>query len=244
MPGYRGGMRAAHPSSLHRLLTIGSAALLVMLGVFATTAPASAHDRLLTSDPSDGSTVQSMPDEITLTFDAAVQSITENDTYINVLAPSGENLSTGAESIDGAIIRQQLSPATEAGAYTVEWRAVSSDSHPISGTYTFTVESASAESGAGAVAPENDETATPPPAKGDVTPTPVKETPAASSTPPAADDEGDGDGDDRSFGEVLPWILLGVTGIAIVGALIAILASRGRGDDDDENPGTDPTAQG
>jgi methionine-rich copper-binding protein CopC len=235
-------MRAAHPSSLHRLLTIGSAALLVMLGVFATAAPASAHDSLDSSrtTPAPESTVATMPDEITLAFSAALLTMSPQDTVVDVLSPSGTDVSEGDAVVDGAMVHQTIGDVTEPGAYTVNWHVVSSDGHPTEGTYTFTVESASAESGAGAVAPENDEAATPPPAKGDVTPTPVKETPSAAPTTPAADD----DGDDRSFGEVLPWILLGVTGIAIVGALIAILASRGRGDDDDENPGTDPTAQG
>ncbi|MFL0411820.1 copper resistance protein CopC [Microbacterium paludicola] len=254
-------MRAAHPSSLHRLLTIGSAALLVMLGVFATTAPASAHSQLISSDPADGSTVEGLPGQIELAFSDAVFPSTSALVVDETCSAVGQFAADPSDSAKSALLdcRNYAESATvngaivtipvdrsdaPAGGYTVVITPKYADGHSENLFVTFTVESASAESGAGAVAPENDETATPPPAKGDVTPTPVKETPSASSTPPAAEDEGDSDGDDRSFGEVLPWILLGVTGIAIVGALIAILASRGRGDDDDENPGTDPTAQG
>lgn len=244
MRRYGGRMHAARPSLLPRLVTAGIAALLATTGALAVATPAAAHDQLLGSDPADGATVQTMPAEITLNFSAALQTLTEDDTYVDVLGPGGQNVAAGAEVVDGATIRQPVSPAAEPGTYTVEWRAVSSDGHPISDTFSFTVETVSApeDSGAAPVAPENDETATAPPPRTDVAPTPGKETPSATETteaPAAAEEPG-------SFGDVLPWILLGLTGLAILGALIAVLVTRARGDDraDEEGSGGDSPEQG
>jgi methionine-rich copper-binding protein CopC len=224
-------MPAARQSYLHRLVTIGTAAIFVMLAVLAGGSPASAHDALVSSDPAADSTVETMPQEISLSFSAALLTMSPKDTVVNVVSAAGEDVTDGDAVVDGAIVRQALREPTEAGTYTVTWHVVSSDGHPTEGTFAFTVASVS---GGGAVAPENDETTTPPPPKTVVTPTPTPVTDSPTATPSAAP----GEAGDRSFGEMLPWILLGVTGIAIAGALIAVLVSRSRGgagrDDEDE----------
>ncbi|WP_309069046.1 copper resistance protein CopC [Microbacterium sp.] len=209
----------------HRLLSVGLGALLALLGSVVIAAPAAAHDSLISSDPAADSSVETMPEEITLSFSAALLTMSPQDTVVDVLSPSGTDVSEGDAVVDGAVVSQAIGTITEPGAYTVNWHVVSSDGHPTEGTFAFTVETAS---GSG-VAPENDETATPPPPKDVVTPTPVAPTatPSPSGTssaaPVPADDE------DRSFGEMLPWILLILTGVAVLGALIAVLVTRSRG---------------
>lgn len=224
----------ARPSNPLRRLTLGISALSVMLGALVIASPASAHDALEVADPAPGSSVETMPATITLTFSAALQTLTPEDTYVEVLSPSGENLASGDERVEGAVIRQDVAPATEAGEYTVEWRAVSSDGHPISDTFSFTVLSASAEQTAAPMPPANDEQTTIEPTRKPAT-TPV---PSASETPGPAGGAGD---EDRPFGDMLPWIMLGVTGVAVVGALTALLVSRARGGASGDGPGPDPT---
>lgn len=225
-------MLAARPSPLHRLLTVGIAALFVMLSALVVASPASAHDSLISSDPAADSSVETLPGEISLSFSAALLTMSPQDTVIDVLSPSGEDVSEGDAVVDGAIVRQQLGNAPEPGEYTVNWHVVSSDGHPTEGTFSFTVENASAPAETAApVPPANDETTTAEPSRKPATmPTPT----SSETTAPAGDED-----EDRPFGELLPWILLGVTGIAIVGALTALLISRGRGADGDGADGGD-----
>ena len=203
-------------------LTVGICALFVMLGTLFVSTPASAHDALVSSDPAADTSVEALPDTVTLSFSAALLTMGSRDTVVDVLSPSGENVSTGDAVVDGAVVRQAVGPAPEAGDYTVNWHVVSSDGHPTEGSFSFQVESAAAsEETAAPVPPADDADATAAPSKKPVT------TPAPGSETPAAPAEGEDDG--TGAGGVLPWILLGVTGVAVVGALGALLVSRTRG---------------
>jgi methionine-rich copper-binding protein CopC len=97
-------------------------------------AAAQAHDVLETTDPANGSSVRTVPAKIGLTFDhtpIAIGSIVRVED------------STGADQADGpvAIVDNHVTQAVKTGApngkYTVVWRVVSSDGHPIEGTFTF-----------------------------------------------------------------------------------------------------------
>lgn len=186
------------------------AALLAALGSTTPASPAAAHDALQGSDPAAGSTVATLPETLTLTFSGALQSLTADDTYVDVVSPSGVDLAAADEQIDGAVIRQPLEPAAEAGEYTVTWRAVSSDGHPISDTFTITVEQAAAA-----------EATTAPSAS----PSAAAEPPASAAPETSAPAE-----DARGFGELAPWIFAAATAAAIGGALIVLAKARGRRD--------------
>ncbi|WP_345750634.1 copper resistance CopC family protein [Microbacterium rhizophilus] len=228
-------MPVARSPRPHRLVVTGAAALSVGLGVLLAASPAAAHDSLISTDPATDSTVETMPEEISLSFSSALLTMSPQDTVVDVISPSGQDVSEGDAVVDGAVVRQAIGEAVGAGAYTVNWHVVSGDGHPTEGSYSFAVTTASEGTG---VAPENDETQTAPPPKPVVTPTPTKEAPSAAPTTASAA-PAPSENHDRSFGEVLPWILLGVTGIAIVGALIAVLVTRGRGGSDDDAPDED-----
>ncbi|GFN05466.1 hypothetical protein Smic_40220 [Streptomyces microflavus] len=103
--------------------------------------PASAHAALTGSDPQDGAVVATAPKEVTLTFSEA---IAVGDGSIRVLDPSSKRADTGAEPKDlseGSTVRYgvELNPGLPDGTYTVAWQAVSADSHPISGAFTFSI---------------------------------------------------------------------------------------------------------
>lgn len=121
-------IRMAWP--VRMLLPLATAAALLLFS-----APAQAHDALESSNPADGSTVSAMPAKVELTFDhtpIAINSIVRlEDT-------------TGADQADGPVqivdnqVSQAVKPGAPQGKYTVVWRVVSSDGHPIEGTFTFT----------------------------------------------------------------------------------------------------------
>ncbi|MFI9493323.1 MULTISPECIES: copper resistance CopC/CopD family protein [Streptomyces] len=132
------------PSPIRRPLTV--AALLAVLisvlfgMVLAGASPASAHAALTGSDPQDGAVVATAPEEVTLTFS---EQIAVSDDSIRVLDPSGERADTGAprELTDGGPVRYgvALHSGLPDGTYTVAWQAVSADSHPVSGAFTFSI---------------------------------------------------------------------------------------------------------
>lgn len=103
--------------------------------------PASAHAALTGSDPQDGVVVATAPKEVTLTFSEA---IAVGDGSIRVLDPSSKRVDTGAEPkdlSDGSTVRYgvELHSGLPEGTYTVAWQAISADSHPISGAFTFSI---------------------------------------------------------------------------------------------------------
>ncbi len=149
---------------LHSLALAGLlAAAALVVGVASV---AHAHNVLRSSDPGDGSTVPA-PTEVTLTFDESVQTL---GTAVQVTGPKGL-LQLEPLVVDGRRIVQPLPERLAAGAYTVLWRATSSDGHPIDGTIEFT-----ATPGTQAPAP-----ATSPPA---ATTAPATTVPPSSAVPP------------------------------------------------------------
>ncbi|GAB2758346.1 copper resistance CopC family protein [Sinomonas soli] len=113
-----------------------SAALTVLALLLVAPAPAFAHDALEGSAPTSGATVAAAPGEVRLDFSETPLGV---GAQITVTDPAGRVVSDGAPEVVDRSVHQKLSAGGPAGAYTVVWRVVSSDSHPIEGTFTFTV---------------------------------------------------------------------------------------------------------
>ncbi|MGW3018048.1 copper resistance CopC/CopD family protein [Streptomyces longwoodensis] len=106
--------------------------------------PASAHAALRATDPADGSVVPAAPRSVTLTFTESVGLL---DDSFRVLDPTGHRVPTGdAEHAGGHAdtARIGLPAGLGRGTFTVAWRVVSADSHPVSGAFTFSVGAPSA----------------------------------------------------------------------------------------------------
>ncbi|GGU27167.1 copper resistance CopC/CopD family protein [Streptomyces lavendofoliae] len=101
---------------------------------------ASAHAALTGSDPKDGAVVATAPKGVTLTFS---EQVALGDDAIRVLEPSGKRADTGElrDLCAGSVVKYgvNLHAGLPDGTYTVAWRAVSADSHPISGAFTFSI---------------------------------------------------------------------------------------------------------
>jgi methionine-rich copper-binding protein CopC len=115
-----------------RLLLVLAAAGVALVG-FA--APASAHDRLVSSDPADGATVVVLPAAVTLEFSDEVMS---TGTQV-VVTKDGEDVGAAPAQVAGATVTAALPPDLANGDYAVAWRAVSADGHPIEGSFGFAV---------------------------------------------------------------------------------------------------------
>lgn len=123
---------AARPASL---LALCSALLLAVM--LALPAPAQAHDTLLSTDPEDGATLETSPEDITFTFSA---DILEVSPLVRITDEDGTELAEIVPTIDGPTATATLPEPLPAGTHSIQWRVVSSDGHPIEGTLTLTVE--------------------------------------------------------------------------------------------------------
>ena len=123
--------------------TSGQCAARALLGVAATAllvgtgpAVAQAHDGLVSTSPAPEGAVAAAPSTVELRFTGEPLPL---GTQVLVTGPDGAPVSEGPAEIRGTAVVQQLVDALPAGAYRVEWRSTSSDGHPLSGTYGFTV---------------------------------------------------------------------------------------------------------
>ncbi|MEU1301815.1 copper resistance CopC/CopD family protein [Streptomyces shenzhenensis] len=117
-------------------MVLGAVLGLLLLG---GAAPASAHAALRDTAPADGGVVVSAPRHITLTF---TESVALLDDSFRVYDPGNRRVTTGevrhaAGRSDTA--RVSLPDGLGTGTFTVAWRVVSADSHPIAGAFTFSV---------------------------------------------------------------------------------------------------------
>lgn len=92
-----------------------------------------AHAMLEQASPAAGSTMQGSPAEIRLKF---TKEITDATT-VTVTGPAGR-VEAGKPLFEPYVVRIGLKPMI-AGAYRVEWHAMSADGHATQGSYTFTV---------------------------------------------------------------------------------------------------------
>jgi hypothetical protein len=184
------------------------AALLVTFGVtLAAASPAHAHDELLGSDPAAGSTLDALPAQLTLTFSAEIAD-DEGASVVEVTDAAGASLAGGTPTVQDNVLIQPLAGAAS-GAVQVLWKVVSSDGHPISGEFTFTI--------AGVAEPTPTGTASPAPTE------PVAPTESATPTPAVTSEPASDSGS-----TVLPWVIAGVLALALIGALVYLLVSRSR----------------
>ncbi|HEY8373803.1 MAG TPA: copper resistance CopC family protein [Pseudonocardiaceae bacterium] len=117
------------------LSTLVFAALALLLGA----GPAAAHNVLVGSDPAKGSTVDTAPQQVRLTFDQPVQGGVEGANTITLTGPDGNRWQVGEVQVEGSSVTAPVGPLGPAGEYTIGYRILSADGHPVSGTVTFTL---------------------------------------------------------------------------------------------------------
>ena len=219
-------------SAVPALLALVAAAALA-LGLTAalatlTAAPASAHDRILSSDPADGAQLETPPAAITLTFNTEPLPV---EPQVVVSDSAGTVVTQGAPVIDGSTATLALDPAVALGGdtYTVAWRVVSSDGHPIEGTFAFTV--AAQPEAPVSEEPATDEATPEESASEEATTDAAEETSPEPATPVATDAE---DGS-----SVVP-VLVGLGALVVAAAVVVVIVLRRRGTVTDEATGDAP----
>ncbi|MFE7973107.1 copper resistance protein CopC [Streptomyces shenzhenensis] len=116
-----------------RSLAVPAAAVTVL----AVAAPqATAHTELDTASPGASAALAGLPPRVTLTFSDAM---TQKYAKVAVTGPDGDAAAAGGVEVRGRTVTLPLDAGSPAGRYTVGYRVVSADGHPVSGSYTFTV---------------------------------------------------------------------------------------------------------
>ena len=181
------------------VIAAGATALLAL----GSAAPAAAHNSQIGSSPAAGAVMDAAPDHVTVRFDADLMDVGE---ALVVRAADGTIVSTGIPTIKGNAIRTDLRTDVPAGEYTVAYRIVSKDGHPVTATFTYTLTSGSTIS-APAPTPASAPARTP-----EATPAPA----AASDPPPTAQGGGPG---------VLVYVLISAV---LAGAAISLVVRSRR----------------
>ncbi|KPN21801.1 copper resistance protein CopC [Arthrobacter sp. Edens01] len=198
-----------------RASLLAAALLAAFAAVLFLAAPAHAHDELISSNPADGAVLEEAPSEIELVFSSALMDL---GNQVIVADAAGNNVAESEPVLNRETLVQAV-PALEAGDYQVNWRAVSSDGHPITGTFSFTVNApAGAEE---STAPAASESASIPAAS--------EPAPSASADPAEAEPAAE----ESDVASHLPWALAGA-GVGAAAALaawaIVVQMQKRRGD--------------
>ena len=96
---------------------------------------AQAHSVLVSTTPEQDSTVSTSPESVEIVFN---EEISGEFASLTVMS-DGENVAEGDPEVEGDAISVKV-PELEDGTYTVGYRVVSADGHPVQGSWEFTVE--------------------------------------------------------------------------------------------------------
>ncbi|MGW4632871.1 copper resistance CopC family protein [Nocardia sp. NPDC004415] len=118
-------------------------AVLTALGLALTVGPAQAHSQLDSSVPAADSTIDTPLTMIELTFNQQIGTAFAN---VGLTDADGTSWAAQVAKVEGKTLRVAVSPTMPAQKYTVAYRVVSDDGHPITGSYNFTYTVASATS--------------------------------------------------------------------------------------------------
>jgi methionine-rich copper-binding protein CopC len=118
-------------AAVRRLAGVAVLALLFLTPL----TPAAAHDAIEATEPAEGSVLTAVPAAVKLTFSNTPIALGAS---VQIKDENGVDQAEGRVVITDNVVSQAVKAGAPAGTYTVTWRVVSSDSHPIEGRYTFT----------------------------------------------------------------------------------------------------------
>jgi copper resistance protein C len=116
-----------------------STLLVAAAALLATATPALAHTSLKSSNPAEGATLATAPQQIQLTFLEAVKLPADP---VTVTGPDGTKWGAGQATAVDETVTVPVQPAGPAGQYTITWHVISDDGDTVSGTIHFTLTAA------------------------------------------------------------------------------------------------------
>ena len=186
-----------------------------MIGFIGTPA-ATAHDSLIGTAPEEGQVIDTAPEAITITLsEAPLESSGLELSRIQITGPEGTAVEATPVTLEENIMSAPA--AIDApGVYSVAWRTVSSDGHPIEGVFEFTYEPAS-------TTPAEEPTTSAPAAES------AEPTPTAAAAPSASDEEdpvAEPAVEETGSSGGVSWLLLIVIAVIVVAGAAAFMMGR------------------
>ncbi|HET9516778.1 MAG TPA: copper resistance CopC family protein [Actinoplanes sp.] len=117
----------------HALATV----LAVLASVLYAGGPAWAHNELRAAVPAKGAKLKAAPTRVVIAFHQRLNP--DRTTVVVTGAADRQPVATGKPSVVGDTVTVRIAAALPNGAYTVAYRVVSRDGHPVQGAYSFTV---------------------------------------------------------------------------------------------------------
>lgn len=205
---------------VHRNIALAATAAMVFLLSVLMAPTGSAHADLQVSTPEDGESLEVAPEEIRLTFS---EELFEELVEISILDAAGDLYSTievEQTPPPGTDVIFPWPPQAPPGEYSIAYRVVSADGHPLTGTISFSYATTAPEPSA------------PEPTSSDSTPSAESSTPASSPTASApsaspTNESSTSSSTDSSSGT--PLVVLGVVLLlGVIAASAIIVRARQR----------------
>jgi hypothetical protein len=196
--------------ALGSLVSTALLGLGLVLGGAAIAPSAHAHSELVSSDPADGAALDAPPASVSFTFNEDLL-----PDFVRLIAtnPAGVTGDLPISAVEGPTVTAAW-PAAEGGEWTVNYRVVSQDGHPIEGGITFSYDGpAPTSSGPLPTSASPDPTTARP-----TTADPTSATPSPTVSPAA----------DTTTSGIGGWAIAGIAIvlIAVVGVVLAVVMRR------------------
>ena len=170
---------------LRHLSALGLAAVLLAATALlaAPASPAYAHNVLRKATPAQDAELTKAPTKVTLDF---LQKLNPAFTTVTLSDADKQPVATSEPEVDGTKATVTIDSPLPNGVYTVAYRVVSNDGHPVQGSYKFTVADPTATA---------EPSPSPEPTEPTESPSPTAEqTSVAPASPAASDSSGGGAG--------------------------------------------------
>lgn len=113
-----------------------AATVALVLLILGSAAPASGHAQLVKATPGLSAQAYAFPKQVTLMFTDELMDLADGNS-ITVTDPRGRKVSTEPTQVLGNQLVVKLRASKLLGRYTVSYRVVSEDGHPIASKYSF-----------------------------------------------------------------------------------------------------------
>ena len=117
-------------------LRIAAVLCLILLWLVSLAGPAVAHEELVGSSPAEGAKLERAPTQVELRFAGPV--IPEG-VAVTVTTSDGRRWEAGPARAAGTTVTTAVQTSVPAGRYTIGYRVVSSDGHPVTGAVDYEV---------------------------------------------------------------------------------------------------------
>lgn len=110
-----------------------------VVSLLALSGPVLAHSSLVRSEPKDGASLQTAPNEIRMWFTGPIKAGLSSIEVRDAAGKQIDQRDLRADKKEPALVRLSLHPNLGPGAYKVIWSAVAQDLHVAKGSFSFRI---------------------------------------------------------------------------------------------------------